>query len=162
MRTQICRSLLCLVLPGAFLALPPRAHAADRTQDSAWSGVQALPVDTSMHINATHQHMLCQLKSVDAESISCTRNRGFGAKVYTFQREQIRSIKLSRRMLSTLSGIGVGAGGGAIIGAALTNSQTTWFRGSWIAATTGIGALAGGAIGYPSDFLAGPIVYRAP
>ena len=115
-----------------------------------------------MHINATHQHLLCQLKAVDADSISCTRNRGFGAKVYTFQREQIRSIKLSRRMLSTLGGMGIGAGGGAIIGAAVTNSRTTWFRGEVIAASMGIGGVAGGAIGYPSDFLAGPTVYRAP
>ena len=163
MRTQICRSLLCLLLPGSFLSLPPLVHAADHsTQNSTWSGVQALPIDTSMHINATHQHLLCQLKTVDADSISCTRNRGFGAKVYTFQREQIQSIKLARRTLSTLAGVGIGAGGGAIVGAAITTNPNSWFRGDVIAATTGIGAVAGAAIGYPSDFLAGPTVYRAP
>ncbi len=161
MRKQICRSLPYLFLLGSFLSLQTLARAAESAQNSTWSGVQALPADTPIHINATHQHLLCQLKTADADSISCTRNRGFGAKVYTFQREQIQSIKLSRRTLSTLSGVGIGAGGGAIIGAALTNSRTTWFRGAVIGASAGIGAVAGGAIGYPSDFLAGPTVYRA-
>ena len=123
---------------------------------SNWQDVQVLPAGTSIHVDASGHSRICDLKSVDAESLTCTHH-----KDYVFSRTEIKSIKLVRRSRSTPLGIAIGATTGAVAGAAAYNNSW-WFSRGGIAAIAAIPlAAVGGVVGYTTDFTAST-VYRAP
>jgi len=126
--------------------------------------VQALPPGTSLHINGK-PHTTCVFASADADSITCTKSGK--TPTVTYPRAGISSIKLTHRGRSTLVGLGIGAGAGAIVGFATGSSPNDGFFGPNFlrGAVTAAGALIGGAIGTPvgyfTDFTAGSPIYKA-
>jgi hypothetical protein len=88
------------------------AQAVQPPAGSNWQHVQVLPVGTSINVKARTSHASCNVKSVDADSLTCT-----GKKGVVFQRTDVLSIGISHRGRSTAIGLGVGAGVGAGIGA---------------------------------------------
>jgi hypothetical protein len=86
---------------------------------SNWQHVQALPAGQSLQVSARTSHANCKLRSVDADSLTCTRG-----KELVFQRADILTIRVPRRGRSSLIAAGVGAGVGVIVGVATGCSST--------------------------------------
>lgn len=151
--------LACVVAP-AQQTSSPGAPAAPAGSD--WQHVQVLPVGTAIHIQARSSHALCALTAVDADSISCLRDTGVGNKPLTFQRSDVRTIKLARRGHSAVLGGAVAGGAGALAGA-IQATQSHYFavKGAFPMIYGFIGIFAGAPLGYISDFSASTI-YRAP
>ena len=84
---------------------------------SDWQHVQALPAGASIIVKARKSHAGCKLKSVDADSVTCTHGKDL-----VFQRVDIVSIRIPHRGRSTLIGLAVGGGIGAVIGVATGDS----------------------------------------
>jgi hypothetical protein len=148
-------------------AQQPAQQPASPPAGSNWQHVQALPVGASINVKARKSHAGCKLKSVDADSLTCTHGKDL-----VFQRTDILSVKIPRRGRSTLIAMGVGAGVGAIVGAATSGCSTaeknSWF-GCFLTPTrpqgAAIGALVFGLIATPvgalTDFTRST-VYTAP
>ncbi|HEX4308790.1 MAG TPA: hypothetical protein VHZ25_02115 [Acidobacteriaceae bacterium] len=126
----------------------------------------ALPAGTHIHVSSDKKSHTCYFQSADDASLVCSGKRG-GGRSYSFARSEVRSVKLTRYTVSTLVGMGIGAGLGVGIGAAVSpksSSNTLDFSGLDREVDIGLGAvigfLAGGAVGGPTDFLRGPVVYR--
>ena len=124
--------------------------------------MQALHAGTALHLNGT-PHASCSFLRADAESITC----GHQSHERTYPRAGIRSIKLAHRTRSTLVGLGIGAGTGAIIGFAVGTKQNDFFgnnafRGGITGVFAAIGGVAGTSVGYLTDFTAGSAIYKAP
>ena len=132
-----------------------------------WQRVQALPVGQSIVVKAKASHASCKLKSVDADSLTCTHGKDL-----VFQRADIRTIKIPRRGRSTLIAAGIGIATGAIVGAA-SGSSCTQQAGQFLPCVNiisrrdlaVIGTVAVGVIGAPigalTDFTKST-VYKAP
>ena len=150
------RKLLIPVLFAASTFLSAQQPTASASPEgSNWQHVQALPIGASIRVRVLHNSTSCKLKSVDADSLTCT-----SAKDITFQRGDIRSITIPRRGLSTAIGAAAGAGAGVSVGAGLGPAFWTSrgkCAGVGIAIFTPIGAI----IGATTDF-AHSTVYRAP
>jgi hypothetical protein len=159
----------------ALLALTTLSASAQQTAQqpaqppagSNWQHVQALPVGASINVKARTSHASCTLKSVDADSLTCTHGKDI-----VFQRSDILTVQISRRGRSTLIAMGIGAGAGAIVGAATSGCSATEknsFLGCFLTPTrpqgAAIGAALFGVIGAPigalTDF-AKSTVYKAP
>jgi hypothetical protein len=148
-------------------AQQPTQQPVSPPAGSNWQHVQALPVGASINVKARKSHAGCKLKSVDADSLTCTHGKDL-----VFQRADILSVKIPRRGRSTLIAMGVGAGVGAIVGATTSGCSTaeknSWF-GCFLTPTrpqgAAIGALVFGLIGAPvgalTDFTRST-VYTAP
>ena len=130
---------------------------------SNWQHVQALPTGTTLEVNARNRNLQCNLTAVTEDSLSCAH----GAKRIVFGRNEIASIKISRRGRSILIGAGVGGGALAIAGFAVTTNSSNGLFGSNFerGPITAVGALAGGVIGGGigalTDF-SRSTVYKAP
>jgi hypothetical protein len=154
---------MALLLPA--LSAPTQQPAQQPAQPPAgsnWQRVQALPAGTSINVTARTSHLACKLKSVDADTLTCTHG-----KDAIFQRSEILSIKVPRRGRSTLVGLAIGGGAGAAIGfGAGTNNSNGFFgpnfmRGA-VTAVFGVGGgIIGGLIGGTTDFTRST-VYKAP
>jgi hypothetical protein len=159
------RSLL-LVLPLLAFAIPaPSQQTAQQTAQppagSNWQHVQALPIGTSIHVNAQKRHAVCTLKAIDADTLTCDRDTGVGTKELVFQRPEIKTIKLTRRGRSALLGGAIGAGAGALAGGIVGIHSNYFVVHSAFAMIYGfVGAFAGAPTGYLTDFTAST-VYRA-
>lgn len=158
-RTMLLSLLFAPVIGAAAQQPAPPAPPAG----SNWQRVQALPVGTSIQLNAGKRHQDCTIRSVDAETLTCAQG-----KQPTYQRSEITSIKISRRGRSTLIAMGVGAGVGAIVGAASSpgcGSQTFCIvdigRGAGAAIVGIAGAVIGAPIGFFTD-LNRSTIYKAP
>ena len=161
------RDLLLLLLSTGCLASAQEIQgspaAAAAPAGALWSRVEALPPGTALHLNG-QPHTSCRLRRADPESITCAK----GHSDVTYPRAGIRSVKLAHRTRSTVVGLGIGAGVGAITGFAIgTNGGDSFFgknafRGGITAAFAGIGAVGGVPVGYFSDFTAGSAIYKAP
>src|ERR1039458_2782551 len=101
-------SLLSLVLVSALSARAAQ-QPAQPLAGSNWQHVQVLPAGTSISVKARSSHASCKLKSVHADSLTCTDKKDI-----VFQRTDVVSIKISRRGRATLVGLGIGGGLGAI------------------------------------------------
>ncbi|MGA2437598.1 MAG: hypothetical protein ABSF57_03680 [Acidobacteriaceae bacterium] len=159
----------------ALLALTTLSASAQQTAQqpaqppagSNWQHVQALPVGASINVKARTSHASCTLKSVSADSLTCTHGKDI-----VIQRSDILTIQISRRGRSTLIAMGIGAGAGAIVGAATSGCSATEknsFLGCFLTPTrpqgAAIGAVLFGVIGAPigalTDF-AKSTIYQAP
>ena len=161
--------LLTLALVPALSApaQQPAQQPVSPPAGSNWQNVEALPAGARVEIKAQTRHASCKLKSVDADTLTCSQ-----AKEVVFQRTEILTIKIPRRGRSTLIAMGVGAGVGAIVGAATSGCSTaeknSWF-GCFLTPTrpqgAAIGALVFGLIAAPvgalTDFTRST-VYTAP
>jgi hypothetical protein len=157
--------LIATLLP--LLAVPlavAQQQPAPVPAGSNWSRIQTLPAGTSLHINGK-PHTTCTFAHADDDSITCTKSN----KPVTYPRAGITSIKLAHRTRSTLVGLGIGAGTGALIGfaAGTRGGNDTFFGPNFLrGAVTAVGAAFGGVVGTPigyfTDFTAGSPIYKAP
>jgi hypothetical protein len=98
---------------------------------------------------------------MDAETLTCDRDTGVGTKELTFQRPDIKTIKLARRGRSAVLGASIGAGTGAIAGGIESiNNHYFAVHGAFAMIYAFAGAFAGAPIGYLTDFSASTI-YRS-
>jgi hypothetical protein len=123
---------------------------------SNWQRVQALPVGQSIDVTAKASHANCKLKSVDADTLTCTQRKDI-----VFQRADILSVKVPRRGRSALIGTAIGAGAGAVFGFASGRNGSFVPRGLGAAIFGVVGAPIGAAIGALTDFNHST-VYKAP
>jgi hypothetical protein len=159
------RTLLLSVALLPALAAAQRPSRPQPPAGSDWQHVQALPAGASIIVKARKSHAGCKLKSVDADSVTCVHGKDL-----VFQRVDIVSIRIPHRGRSTLVGMALGAGVGALIGAATGSpsckGQTSFCldivsRGDLAAiGAVGVGAL-GAIAGGATDFTRST-VYRAP
>jgi hypothetical protein len=162
---MLCNKLLLLLLLLPIVSSPAQQPTAP-PEGSNWQHVQALPIGATVHLNAGKRHQSCTIRSVDADSLTCTKGKN-----PVYQRVEVTSIQLNRRGRSVLIGAGIGAGVGAIVGAATGGcsqaEKQSWFgcfltptkpQGAAIAGTVlgGIGSLIG-----LTDF-SRSTVYRTP
>src|ERR1035437_4538396 len=154
---------MALVLP--VLSAPAQQPTQQTVQPPAgsnWQHVQALPAGNSLNVNARTSHLACKLKSVDADTLTCTHG-----KDVVFQRSEILSIKIPRRGRSTLIGLAIGGGAGSAIGFGVgTNNSNGFFgpnfmRGAVTAVFGVVGGATGMLVGGITDFTKST-VYRAP
>jgi hypothetical protein len=116
------RFLFAMTILWAFSA-PSQQTVASATQPAAgsnWQHVQSLPVGAAIQVKARKSHANCKLKSVDADSLTCTQGKDL-----VFQRTDIVNIKVPHRGRSTLVGLAAGGATGALIGAAAGSSGCT-------------------------------------
>jgi len=141
------------------IALGPLLSAAAATAQapaagSNWDHLKALPAQTRLHVSADKGGHTCSLVSVDDEKLVCGR--------YSFQRADVKSVKLTRYGASYGVGTAVGAGAGAGVGLALVSGDSFFHNDKGKASA--IGLLLGGAVGAlvtgPADLFKGPTVYR--
>ena len=155
-----------LVLKAMVVMAAAQGPAQPAVAGSNWRNVQALPVDTSIRVEAQSGKMECRVKTVDADSLTCVRNRG-DVKVTVFQRGEVKSIRIPRKGRSTLIGAGIGGGTGDILGFEAGSSGSggmfgpNAFRGAITAVFGALGGAIGAPTGYFTDF-ARSTVYRAP
>jgi hypothetical protein len=88
---------LLAFMPFVLLAL---CAAAPDSVPRGWQQVQGLGPHTRIHIRSDKENAICFVHSVDEQQLTCARSETIGSPVLVFPREQIKSIKLSRRPLS--------------------------------------------------------------
>ncbi len=146
---------LCLFAALGVLAQTPAG--------SDWQRVQHLPLHTKVHIASDHKGRVCTIDSITDDSLTCSARSVVKSSQYTFQRSEIKSIKVTRYAFSALAGAGIGAGLGAGIGAAIGASGDGFFTKREVAGVIAvIGVVPGALIGWGTDFAKGPTVYRRP
>lgn len=159
------RKLLTLGMFITTLAGAQQPAVSSAPAGSNWQHVQALPAGANIHVKAQHSSATCKLKSVDADSLTCTKSKDL-----TFTRAEIRSIQIPRRGRSALTGLAIGGGAGAITGYAVGGSGCKSSQGFCLDIVDGktlapIGAVVFGAIGAGigagTDF-AHSTIYKAP
>lgn len=152
------RAILLIALAASLSATAQQPLVQTPKAGSNWQHVQALPAGTPVYVNAGGSTTKCKLASVDADTLTCAQG-----KSATFRRTEIKSIKVPRRVASTLIMAGLGAGLGAVVVAA--TSSAIGFgghaKGSVYAGGAGIGAVLFGTIGFFTD-AARSTVYKAP
>lgn len=147
--------LLCMVLAPGLGAAAQQPTQPAPAAGANWQHVQALPVGASIQVEAGKSHANCKLKSVDADTLTCTQKKDI-----VFERAEIKSIKIPRREHSALIGMAIGAGAGAIVGAASGRNGSFVPRGLGAIILGVPGAPIGAAIGGLTDF-AKSTVYKA-
>jgi len=139
--------------------------AQSRSGDGSWERLRHLAAGTRVHVAGDKQSKTCAIDLVDDATLRCSK----GNSQYSFTRAEVKSVKLTRYMRSTLVGLGIGLGVGAGVGAIVGHAQekpNDFFPGlsteACAAVGGAVGAVAGAAIGGPTDFLRGPTIYRRP
>jgi hypothetical protein len=158
---KLLATLLAFTTLSASAQQPAQQPVPPPPAGSNWQHVQALPVGTSLYVNAKPRHTACKLKSDDADTLTCTSS----GKDVVFQRTEIVTIKISRRGRSALIAAAPGAAlaiGGGIGFATCNEKELLGCLGPGAAVGTGsvialIGALTGGL----TDFTRST-VYKAP
>jgi len=101
------RKIFATLLALTTLSASAQQTAQQPAQPSAgsnWQHVQMLPIGASINVKARTSQAACTLKSVDADSLTCTHGKDI-----VFQRADILTIKISRRGRSALIGTAIGA-----------------------------------------------------
>jgi hypothetical protein len=81
----------------------------------SWSHLFALPPGAQIHIAADQMSKTCNLVSADNEKLTCSRDQSFFA-AFTFARENVKSVELTRHGISSLRGVAGGWSAGQAIG----------------------------------------------
>jgi hypothetical protein len=153
MRVQVaavCFAFVCSVSARSQLALPSAPEPF-----ANWRSVETLPPSAPVYLKTTTRHLSCRVQSVEQESVHCG-----SAADSVIQRSEIQSIKRAHRGRSLLAGVALGAGVGAIVGAALgpksCTANTLCFDFINRADTAAFGAvffgIVGAPVGYFTDF----------
>lgn len=139
-----------------------------RAQTGDWSKVEQLHHGEPVKLRVTVGRQVCNFVSADDSALHCEYRRSvFFVPVrhrMEFPRADVLEVRLSRQGLSTLAGAAIGAGAGAGIGAGIdAQAKDQQEEGHLVTVLLGfLGAVIGGGVGQHTDFLAGPVVYRAP
>jgi hypothetical protein len=144
------------------LAASPAPSPSHAIADS-WHNISAIPLHTHIHVAADHGGSTCYFIAVDDQSLTCGHHNGSDKGRHVFSRADVKSVKLTRYGISTLGGLGIGTGVGAVIGVAANRPHPNeMFDFSDIGRTvcTVIGGLGGTAVGASTDMFRGPTVYR--
>jgi hypothetical protein len=154
---------MALLLPALSApAQQPTQQQAQPPAGSNWQHVQALPIGASINVKARTSHLACKLKSVDADTLTCTHGKDI-----VFQSSEILSIKVPHRGRSTLVGLAIGGGAGSAIGFGVGTNSSNGFLGpnfmrGAVTAVFGVGGgIIGGLIGGTTDFTKST-VYKTP
>ncbi len=149
--TVLLRSVAPIALS---CALTTTVFAQSPAAGSNWEHLKALPATTKLHVSADKGGATCKLVSVDDATLVCGKN--------TFQKADVKSVKLTRYGTSYGVGAAIGAGAGAGIGLAATSGDSFFKNDKGKSA--GIGLVLGAAVGAlvtgPADLFKGPTVYR--
>ena len=127
-----------------------------------------------IHVASDKKGRTCFFESFDEEQLTCSKGKIIGGTaVYVFPRAEVKSVKLTRYVVSTVAGAGIGAGVGTAIGygygrskhpadpnAGLDFSGLDRAADALVGATEGL--VAGAFVGGFTDFLRGSTVYRRP
>ncbi len=138
---------------------PSPSHAIADT----WNNLSAIAPHAHIHVAADHGGSTCYFIAVDDQNLTCGHKNGSDKGRRVFVRADVKSVKLTRYGISTLGGLGIGAGVGAIIGVATIRSDPNGFidlSGAARAAATVVGGVGGAAICGPTDIFRGPTIYR--
>lgn len=151
---RILRLIALSSLAASILAITPAALAQAPAAGSNWDHLKALPADTRLHVSADKGGATCKLISVDDATLICGK--------HTFQRPDVRSVKLTRYGVSYGVGAAIGAGVGVGVGEALISGDSFFKNDKGKAAAIGLllGGIGGTLITGPADLFRGPTVYR--
>jgi len=152
--------LLLAALLSPFATAQPKAG-------SDWSKVEAIQPGTMIRVSSQHRPTVCSFVKADDYSLICTKTQTIFFIPIThrlvYMKQEVTLVKLSRQFLSGLTGAGIGAGAGAGIGAGIESQQSSNEDGHLATVVFAIlGGVIGSGVGSTTDFLAAPIVYRAP
>lgn len=128
-----------------------------------WHNLSALAPHTHIHVAADHGGSTCYFIAVDDQNLTCGRRSGSEKSPHVFPRADVKSVKLTRYGVSTIGGLAIGTGVGAIIGFAANRPQPHDefdFSGIGRAVCTVAGGLGGTVVGATSDMFRGPTIYR--
>jgi hypothetical protein len=154
------KSLVLLVLYGAFVSV--RAEAATPAQDvgDTWHNLAGLPAHSHMHVSADTGGTTCYLIAADEQSLTCGRKDGGPKGQHVYPRASVKSVKLTRYAVSTAAGAGIGAGVGLGVGLGVTQNKDGWFNGDVRGVLAGLGVMVGAVACGPGDAFRGPMIYR--
>lgn len=151
-----------VVLAGFFIAALPASgqqNLPDAPSVRDWRKVEALTPSRTVSVDSKGSHSSCIVQHTDADSLACT-----GAT--SFQRANVRSVRIHHRWRSAAVAGGIGFGLGAVIGAASGRScAPNTFCLNFVSRgelATGFGAalgVVGLPVGYFTDFT-GTTVYK--
>jgi hypothetical protein len=153
MNSHIASAVLALMLTGPL--------AAAQTGD--WQVVENLPQRSLISVEDMHHviHDTCRFQSAVDGQLFCEYGSGFsGPSEIAFRRESVRAVR--REHNGTLIGLAVGAGAGAVFGAARNTTPGIGRGGSALVGAGvygGFGALVGSAHGH---FSHGKVIYEKP
>jgi hypothetical protein len=157
------RSVLIAALALCSISLSAQQSASSQPQHAkGWDEVRLLRAGTGLDIKLRHGGQKCAFEAADDSTLTCKH----GADLIV-QKADILRIKVHHRGRSTLGGLAIGAGTGAIIGFASSspcndNSFSVCVLGR--GAVAGILGIAGGATGaltgYFTDFTRS-VIYSA-
>ena len=87
----------------AFLALVQLAlcAAVEASAPSGWQQVEGLGPHTRIHVKTDKESVVCFLHSADEQQLTCGRSESIGSPVLVFPRAEIKSVKLSRKVIGT-------------------------------------------------------------
>ena len=149
---------LCLLLCCSAVTCAAAQSAVPGTN---WDRLKALPAGTRMHVSGDRMTRTCTLDHVTDDELVCSKGRVVNSAHYTFSRQEVSSVKLTRYGVSTAAGLGIGAAAGAIIPAAvLKGGGFLDFKGAAVTIFSVAGGVAGALITGPTDAFRGPTVYR--
>ena len=132
--------------------------------DAGWGRVESLAAGTSVRVKAAKSTVVCKVKAVDADSLSCVADGKTDVQV--FKVADVKYVKIPHRGRSALIGGAPGAvlaASGGIATATAQCNNTTWFcglGGELLAALGGVLFLIGLGIGAATDFSATTIYRR--
>ena len=153
--TRFSRQGVRLALAFSLLSISAATFAQTPAAGSNWEHLKALPAGSHLHVSADHGGATCNLASVDDSTLICGK--------HTFQRADVKKIKLTRYGTSYLAGAGIGAGVGAVVGLGVSAGTDDAFFKNEKASFAGVGAVLGAIIGVavtgPADLFRGPTVY---
>ncbi len=139
----------------------------DAQANAGWESVKRIPAGELIRVRSPHRFAVCNFEQADDERLVCSQQRKHlfipVRSTQIFRRADIQSVRLSRQGVSTVAGTMIGLGAGAGIGAAIDASAKNQVEeGHLMTVVLGfLGGIVGTGIGHHTDFLAGPIVYRA-
>ena len=157
--------LLCAA-NAAFAKSPGKTQAETASATAQWDALKNFSSAVKVHITADHgaSSHTCKIQKVDDEHLTCATGLG-NMQRYTYDRLQIKRIKLVRRGRSAWTGASVGyaIGFAGIEIAGHTNGPTGGWNSVIDAAAVGAGLGISGvtaAVGALTDFARGPTIYQ--
>lgn len=129
----------------------------------SWHNLSVIAPHTHIHVAADHGGSTCYFIAVDDQNLTCGHRDSSEKGRHVFPRADVKSVKLTRYGVSTLGGLGIGAGVGTAIGFATIHPDPKAFLdfpGIGRAICAVVGGLGGTAIGASTDMFRGPTVYQ--
>ena len=129
------------------------AHAQQSTSTKAvgWARVESLPSGVSVEVKALKDNMHCKFKGATDEAITCVSDDG--ASTHVYPKADVKRVRLPHRGKSTVTGLAIGAGGGAVFGAAVGRNGSLVPRGAAAVVFGVVGAVIGTIVGVSTDFM---------